>query len=476
MFKEDYRKEMDSLAVDETFRRQTIQLMKEKAVQSENTAKPAKNTVYFRKKKSMRIAASVAVLLISAVVGLYAAQDYFIGTDQSANDTVPPTRPQQEIIIENSKNKPVERDYDALPQKARNRIYTIREATSVNSSVNTSEKVVFNTETSGSYGFEGYLLYDISQLATNNPFDENAVLDVLPVYEFSSMTNEDIKEEFDRILQNTGMTEDDINYTEFQWVEIIDDGQQKVIDKTISTDTAEKPSDTAQLYTIDIDMTGGYVEIRPARSQVTVSLYDDRPDDPQLTGQYVMENYRSFTGENTAGYLFNDYNIYGEQDFFPHYVYSMSEDYGQNIFNYSIGSTVVWHSDEMWQSKNDKGENIRLQYTPQNCYTLTDYLPAISWQQALGMLYEGKYLSTLPEPLPEDTAVAKIEMVYKEPPYYAPADYKSGLALPFYKFYIERPQYNHATEIAELKNYAVYYVCAIHPDYVEYTDGYLNFN
>ena len=35
---------------------------------------------------------------------------------------------------------------------------------------------VTNTETSGSYGFEGYLLYDISQLATNNPFDENAVL------------------------------------------------------------------------------------------------------------------------------------------------------------------------------------------------------------------------------------------------------------------------------------------------------------
>ena len=52
MFKEDYRNEMDSLAVDEAFRRQTIQLMKEKAAKSENTAKPARNTVYFRKKKS----------------------------------------------------------------------------------------------------------------------------------------------------------------------------------------------------------------------------------------------------------------------------------------------------------------------------------------------------------------------------------------------------------------------------------------
>lgn len=475
MFKEDYRNEMDSLAVDEAFRRQTIQLMKEKAAKSENTAKPARNTVYFRKKKSMRTAASVAVMMIS-FVRAYFIQDYFTGADSSAMDTAS-QQPNQEAVT--VKAETPDSEYDALPMpvnKEITRIYTIGDSKAVYSAGSKKNAVVFNTETSGSYGFEGYLLYDISQLATNNPFDENAVFDVLPVYEFSSMTNEDIKEEFDRILQNTGMTEDDINYTEFQWVEIIDDGRRKVIDRTIATDTAEKPSDTAQLYTIDIDMTGGYVEIRPARSEVTVSLYDDRPDDPQFTGQYVMENYRSFAGENTAGYLFNDYNIYGEQDFFPHYVYSVSEDYGQNIFNYSIGSTVVWHSDEMWLSKNDKGENIRLQYTPQDCYTLTDYLPAISWQQALGMLYEGKYLSTLPEPLPEDTAVAKIEMVYKEPPYYAPADYKAGYALPFYKFYIERPQYNHATEIAELKNYAVYYVCAIHPDYVEYTDGYLNFN
>jgi len=475
MFKDDYRREMDSLTVSDDFRKETVQLMTENSLHKETDKIPSDYKIAFNGKRRLRLAASVAVLLISAAAGLYAAQDYLISTDEAATDNVP--QPQQEVTVNNTKNQPIKHEMnDSLPRKAKSRVYTIQDTEPVYDAVNTTEKILFNTETSGGMGFEGYLLYDISQLATNNPFDENAVFDVLPVYEFSPMTNEDIKEEFDCILQNTGMTEDDINYTRFQWVEIIDDGQRKVIDKTIATDTAEKPSDTAQLYTIDVDMTGGYVEIRPARSEVAVSLYDDRPDDPQLTGQYVMENYQSFTDENTAGYLFNDYNIYGEQDFFPHYVYSVSEDYGQNIFNYSIGSTVVWHSDEMWQSKNDKGENIRLQYTPQDCYTLTDYLPAISWQQALGMLYEGKYLSTLPEPLPENTTVAKIEMVYKEPPYYAPADYKSGLALPFYKFYIERPRYNHATEIAELKNYAVYYVCAIHPDYVEYTDGYLNFN
>ena len=225
MFKEDYRNEMDSLAVDEAFRRQTIQLMKEKAAKSENTAKPARNTVYFRKKKSMRTAASVAVMMIS-FVRAYFIQDYFTGADSSAMDTAS-QQPNQEAVT--VKAETPDSEYDALPMpvnKEITRIYTIGDSKAVYSAGSKKNAVVFNTETSGSYGFEGYLLYDISQLATNNPFDENAVFDVLPVYEFSSMTNEDIKEEFDRLLQNTGMTEDDINYTEFQWVEIIDDGRR----------------------------------------------------------------------------------------------------------------------------------------------------------------------------------------------------------------------------------------------------------
>ncbi len=476
MFKDDYRREIDSLTVSDDFKKEAVQIMKEMSLQKKTDKTPPDNKIHFDRKRRLRLAASVAVLLISAAVGLYATQDYFIGTDQSANDTVPSPQPQQETIIENSKNTPMEQDYDALPRKAKSRVYTIRDAEPVHEAENTAEKILFNTETSGGMGFEGYLLYDISELGTENPFDENMVYDSLPVYEFSPMTNEDIENEFNRILQNTGMTQADINYTEFEWVEIVDDGDRKVIDQTIATDTADRPSPTAQLYTVNVDMTGGYVKIRPARSEVTVSLYDDRPEDDAAIGAYTRQNYTRFVGENTASYVYNDYNIYGEQSLFPHYIYTVSDDYAQNIFNCSVGSTLVWHSDELWQSDNDKGENIRLMYTPQNCYNLTEYLPAISWQQALGMLYKGEYISTLPEPMSDSVEVAKIELVYKEPPYYRPADYKAGYALPFYKFYIERPQYNHATEIAELKNYAVYYVCAIHPDYVEYTDGYLNFN
>ncbi len=475
MFKDDYRREMDSLTVSDDFRKETVQLMKEKSLHKEAGTPSPDNKIAFVKKRILRLAASVAVLLISVAVGLYASQDYFIGTDEAAADNAP--RPQQEVITNNAKNQPIEYEMnDALPRKAKSRIYTIRDAEPVYDTENATEKILFNTETSDGMGFEGYLLYDISELDTENPFDENMVYDSLPVYEFSPMTNEDIENEFNRILQNTGMTQADINYTKFEWVEIIDDGDRKVIDRTIATDTAARPSDTVQLYTVDVDLTGGYVEMRPARSEVTVSLYDDRPEDDSVIGDYTRQNYTRFVGENTASYVYNDYNIYGERSLFPHYIYTVSEDYAQNIFNCSVGSTLVWHSDELWQSDNDKGENIRLMYTPQNCYTLADYLPAISWQQALGMLYKGEYMSTLPEPISDSVEVAKTELVYKEPPYYRPADYKAGYALPFYKFYIERPAYNRATEKGQLKNYAVYYVCAIHPDYVQYTDGYLNFN
>lgn len=480
MFKDDYCKEIDSISASEKFKKDTISLMQQK--QAELQPDNSKNkTIIFSSKKYARIAASVAIIALSLLTIPLFAKEFSLGFDSTEGGRNPDWDMEQSTEIE---TKDKDSEYDSMPantaaNKAEMRVYTINDAVAVSEipeSDKKKTKVIFNAEPDGNYGFEGFLYYDISELDTKNGFDENIAVDKLPVYTFSPMDSEDIKAEFNRILDATGMTENDITLTRYEWIELMQDGDRKVISNTLYTDTSQKPTETCQLYWINIELTEGYIKIKPQRSEIDVFLYDNLPENDKLTGSYAAENYTHIFGDNLDSYVYSDYNIYGEQHYSPHYLFKNTDDYGQYIFNNTAGATIVWGLDSLIWSDNDKGENIHFQYKSANAYTPEDELTAISWQEALEMFYSGQYLSTVPQDIPADTIVSKIELVYKEPPYYAPADYMSGCALPFYKFYVELPSMNFETDKGTLKNYGVYYVCAIHPDYVEYTDGYVKFN
>lgn len=478
MFKDSYRKEIENISASEKLKKDTISLMNQKQSKLQQN-----KTIKFPFKNYGKIAASVAIIAFSVLAFPLFASEFSLGFDSVEGGRNPDYEAElsseTESIIKDKDNEYDNRPANAVANKAEMRVYTINDAVEVAETPESDKKkskVIFNAESDGNYGFEGFLYYDISELNTKNGFDENIVMDTLPVYTFSPMASEDIEAEFNRILDATGMTVNDITRTEFEWIELMQDGDRKVISNTLYTDTPQKPTDACQLYWIKIELTEGYIEIRPQRSQINVFLYDDRPDDDKLTGSYAVANYNHIFGENLDSYTYADYNIYGEQIFSPHYMFKESDNYGQDIFNHSVGATIVWHLDSLLWSEDDKGENLHFQYTANSAYTMVTELTAISWQEALDMFYDGKYLSTVPQEIPADTIVSKIELVYKAPPYYAPADYQSGYALPFYKFYVELPSMARETDKGTLKNYSVYYVCAIHPDYVEYTDGYANFN
>ncbi|MBR5805578.1 MAG: hypothetical protein IKY30_02245 [Oscillospiraceae bacterium] len=482
MFKNSYRKEMDNISASEKFKKDTISLMNQKQaeLQQNNTNN---NTIKFPSKKYGRIAASVAIVTLSLLAFPLFASEFSLGVD-SAEGGRNPNANMEQYVDNESVTKDKDGEYDNLPanavaNKAEMRVYTINDAVAVSEipeSDKKKTKIIFNTESDSNYGFEGFLYYDISELDTKNGFDENIAIDTLPVYTFSSMDNEDIKTEFNRILDATGMTENDIIRTKFEWIELMQDGDRKVISNTLYTDTPHKPTERCQLYWINVELTEGYIEIKPQRSEIDVFLYDDLPEDDRLIGSYAAKNYTHILGNNLKSYVYSDYNIYGEQHHSPHYVFNNTDNYAQYIFNSTAGATYVWHLDTLMWSEHDKGENIHFQYTADGAYTPAGELTAITWQEALNMFYNGQYLSTVPQQIPTDTVVSKIELVYKEPPYYPPADYQSGYALPFYKFYVELPSMTFETDKGTLKNYGVYYVCAIHPDYVEYTDGYVKFN
>lgn len=113
-------------------------------------------------------------------------------------------------------------------------------------------------------------------------------------------------------------------------------------------------------------------------------------------------------------------------------------------------------------------------WTKNDCYTRGEELPAINWQQALGLLYEGDYYSSVPYDITDETVVSRIELVYKPAPYNSMTLTSSRLSVPFYKFYVNIEE----MDIKEngLKDYGIYYVCAIDPAYIRITENYAQFN
>ena len=466
MFKDDYRKEIENISASEKFKTDTVSLMYAKQEEI-NSAK----TIKFTPKKYVKIAAAVAIMIFSLTAYSLTENEKFITADSTENQ-------KYEYLLDYKDADTDSLPYDEQENAAMMRVYTVNDARpleAVPEAEKKKTKVVFNTDFSNGMGFEGLMYYDISQLKTNNPFNISVAFDSLPVYTFSPMKSEDIKYEFDKILSFSGMTEDDIVSVKYQWVEFSWFDGKKVIMDTIDSNTSDKPSANAQLYNVKVELTDGIVEIWPQRSEINLNLYGT-PSDNAYFGRYIAENYTDLLGENLGYFTYGDYNIYGEKNDSPAYLYTTSENYAESIFYHSAGSIIAWNPDSMWQSENDKGENIQLQYKADCAYTQTCVLDAISWQEALSMFYNGDYISTVYEPVTENTVVSKIELVYKEPSYYPPADYKAGYALPFYKFYVELPSYSQKTDNGTLKTYGVYYICAIHPDYVEYVDEYVKFN
>ena len=167
------------------------------------------------------------------------------------------------------------------------------------------------------------------------------------------------------------------------------------------------------------------------------------------------------------------YNIYGELTY-DLYAYEKSDDYGENLFNSTLNN--ISFSQYKHYEADTQPTSSSFHFTLP-AYNKVDNLPAIDYKQALGLLYSGQFYSSYSDKIADDATVANIEIVYRSPDYDMATKIKSGYALPFYKFYVQLDEsYNRKTPNGTLYTYAAYYVCAIHPDYVELDESYFHFN
>lgn len=477
MFENDYRKELDSITASEKFKKDTISLMKERQAELQQSTAESK-TVKFAPKPYRKIAAAFAVMALALGVFVYSQSDFAIESD-NAGEGIPNVQQEtdqaSEIMDKNG-------EYNSLPENVAGnekmmRVYTINDAVAVETSDKKVEnKIIFSTKDNGGYGYEAYLYYDTDNLTTNNPYTADVVFDELSVYEYHYLTYQQMHSELDRVIDCLGITRDDLLDVRCHWIEVPD-----IYNNTTTTYSFDAPETGGTLNSIDVRFDYGTVTIDRG-GIVDITINTDVPEyaaNQQYT-DYVLEKFGSLIGENTAVYSWFDRTYYGDINYHNSF-YADSNDFSDKLFNSTVMDYAIFHLEDVVYETRQPGEGISIYYLCTDSYSKSSSLPAISCYQALWMLYNGKYDTSVPQAINMNSVVNKIEMVYKEPPINYPYGSKEGIAVPFYKIYVklsDLPARNPEIETDNglLYSYGAYYVCAIHPDYITLTDDYIQFN
>lgn len=462
MFKDDYRKEIENISASEKFKNDTVSLMYKKQNQ------PAK-TIKFTKKKYAMIAVSIAFMLIVSSVYFIGKSDYFITADEISEYSQP---------FESK-----ESDADCLPvaekHMANMRVYTISDTSPLNAANGkVKTKLYFDGKSNGSMGFEGYLFYSPSQLEQNKTYSTSDKFDSLPVYQCITLSDNEKVKYIDQYIQQLGLEYTELTYN---WCKPVYKDGHHYTDETIDTAVAQSPGDEYTLFSVHgelfdkNDITG---ELWRWTASGTIGIMIDdvftESEDIQDVANAALKKYPSVLNSDSMDIRsWYDYNFYGDMTY-DLYAYEKSEDYGENLFNSSLNNITF---SQYKHYEDDIRPTMCSFHFALPAYSKVADLPAIDYKQALGLLFDGNFYTSSPQGISENTVVSHIELVYRSPEYDMATKVKKGYALPFYKLYVKLGKnFDIHTENGTLNTYGAYYVCAIHPDYLELDESYFHYN
>ena len=283
---------------------------------------------------------------------------------------------------------------------------------------------VMDNDTAGGFGYEALTAYRISDLTNANPWSEDAKLSTLPVYK--NLYTYDVNGE---VVGNAD------EYTE----RLLKSVSKKT--KNMSGIKVEK-----SLGGMEID-----IKFVPEVALDKKYNFGFNSSFEELTsvGTFFIDEYRKIIDmkKPTLNIYNGDYDIYGRQ-LYNMFLYDNSGSLTDRIINYHF-NRVCFHPDDYGRLC-----RIRIEKTDLS-HKVGDY-PIISLEDAKALLFEGKYITTVPYRLTDTDKVAKAELVYRNggtEKYY----------MPYYKFFIEVPNENLKNG---LKNFGVYYVPAVESKYI----------
>ncbi|MCD8007060.1 MAG: hypothetical protein LUF29_08890 [Oscillospiraceae bacterium] len=314
-------------------------------------------------------------------------------------------------------------------------------------------------------GFEGYWVYDISDLVSGNPWNEDMELSTLPVYQnvisyddyhvpLSGVDYDKMSELLYEVAGRLGLDTEALEITDDAYSE---ERKQSVI-KSYEGSGYDIPDSyfDATRYMCETD--DYEIEVNTYLTVMVtfknpVSVSDEIEDDPYALAEYFLEEYSELIDmENpTISIDGGDRSIYGEQSFSIAFYETTDDDTG-NILSYNFKKiSFICNSDgDLWMID---FFNVDLSDK------IGDY-PIITADEATEMLAEGKYLTSAPVEFPGVEYIGKVELIYRT------GAYEENF-IPYYRFYVEiDPGYGDSFYTLGMTTYAAYYVPAISEEYI----------
>ena len=299
----------------------------------------------------------------------------------------------------------------------------------------------------GGNGFEGILLYDISELGGGSPWNESMELTVLPVYENGS---------YNIAGYAVGLGEDAI-------LELLEAAARTLDAEILDTKYyySEMPTGTGPVYCITGRADGMKID---AYADGGVSVFfdgglplpegyrfaDDAADEEaEAVLDHLTQRFSELLGfsrPRTA--LSVEYFFSGEPNR-GYAVYDGGESGAEAILNYSFRCAEFFSDDD---------GNLRMIRLRDDlaCARELGYYPIITVDEARTLLLKGGYLTSVPYELPGEEYVAGVELEYRN-------GEMDEYFLPYYRFFVELPE---QARDNGLKTYGVYYVPAVQERYI----------
>lgn len=294
----------------------------------------------------------------------------------------------------------------------------------------------------GGYGFEGYLLYDFSELLIADlwPGDEEGA--TLPVYRNTLEYDGYRPREIDvRAMKDRARELAKAMGLRWPWEIRTDrqkDGEGK---KYVSSVYLEKKEIRVEV-SWDMSALVSFGESSP---------YFVAHDAPLEQWQAAAEELEKTIGpklglgEPCALVLGGDYTILGrqgERQFYHVYLYDAAGDAQEQLINLNFFDLCAY-SEGFWLHSHDLSEKVG------------DY-PVITRAEAEELLARGNYITGCGYALPGMEYVAGSELVYR-------TGLTEAYYLPYYRFYVELPQQEWPDG---MKTFATYYVPAVEEKYI----------
>ena len=298
------------------------------------------------------------------------------------------------------------------------------------------------SEESDGMGYEGYFAYDISELVNANPWNEETVIDTLPVFQNPLTYDEN----------DVASGGDENRMREL----LLDTAESLGVDADPSEVDGSESPDRLKLASAGLEIEVDQALEVEVRFRPAVALPENYHfthyasyEEKAAAAAYLQERYRDFIGfdDPQLNLTIGDYTIYGQQTY-DVLLFENGKDAEEQILNYNFDLAAFYCDDNgalfiarKWQADLSK--------------KLGDY-PIIRAEEAKELLLNGNYITTVPYEISEPELVKKVELIYR-------TGRHEACYMPYYRFYVELPQ--EARENG-LKSYGAYYVPAVESAYI----------